>query len=114
MAGLIVIASDVPGAEDIRDLFQAFGYEVALRGFWDAILVGDPGAVILAMYNRDVSADKRAAGLREAGYQGVLLVLGRIAPDLSVRQRLAKERAWFLPAISGPGDVVARVRQLLN
>lgn len=114
MAGLIVITSDVPGAEDIRDIFQAYGFDAALRGYWEAILLGDPRAVLLAMHNRELPADKRAAGLREAGYKGTLLVLGRIAPDLAVRQRLAEQKAWFMPAISGPGDVVARVRQLLS
>ena len=113
MPGLIVIASDVPGAEEICGIFQAFGYETALRGHREAVLVGNPRAVLLAMYNREERADRRAAGLREAGYEGVLLVLGRIAPDLEVRRSLAEQKAWFLPAITGHGDVVARVRQLL-
>ncbi|MCL2001146.1 MAG: hypothetical protein FWG74_06895 [Planctomycetes bacterium] len=113
MAGLIVVASDIPGVEDIRAIFQVFGYTVAVRGYWEAILLGNPRAVLLAMYNREIRADRRAADLREAGYDGVLMVLGRIAPDLEVRRKLAEQKVWFMPAISGPGDVVARVRQLL-
>lgn len=114
MPDLIVVASDIPGATEIRDIFLAFGYKVELREYWEAILFGDPRAVLLSMYHQALPADERAAGLRAAGYKGVLFVLGRIAPDLAVRQRLAEQQAWFMPAISGPGDVVLRVRLLLT
>lgn len=114
MPGLVVVDSDLPGATEIRDLFIAFGYQAELREYWEAILFGDPRAVLLSMYQQTLPADERAAGLRATGYEGVLFVLGRIAPDLSVRQRLSEQRAWFLPAISGPGDVVLRVRLLLT
>ena len=112
MAGLIVVASDVPAAEDICLMFQAYGYEAVMRNYMEAILLGNPLAVILALFNRTLMADRRAADLRQAGYQGVILVLGRISPDLAVRQRLAEQKAWFMPALNGPGDTVSRVRQL--
>lgn len=110
---LIVVASDIPGAENIRAMFAAYGYGVDLRGYSEAILVGEPCAILLSMDNQTPGIDERVRGLQEAGYQGTILALGRISPDLDIRQRLAAMNAWFFPAYSGPADVVARVRQLL-
>lgn len=113
MPELIIVASDIPGAENIRDMFAAYGYRVEVRDYYEAILWGDPCALLLSMDNQRLGVDERVRGLRGAGYQGTILVLGRISPDLDVRQCLAGMNAWFFPAYSGPADVVARVRQLL-
>ena len=113
MAGLIVVASDIPGAEDMRDMLLAYGFRSELRGYFEAILLGDPVALILSVYSDSVPVDDRVKGLRGNGYQGVIMVLGRTSPDLGLRQRLAEQKAWFLPAYSGPGDIVSRLRQML-
>lgn len=113
MSGLIVVINNVPGAPEVREMLMAYGFEAELRGYFEAILFGTPKAIVLALDHNELLADERVEGLRGMGYEGLLFVLGRIAPDLDIRQRLAENRAWFLPALSGPGDIVARVRQLL-
>lgn len=114
MSTLIVITSDVPGSGEICDILLTMGFSVEIRGYREAVLFGKPAAVVMALYNQELPADRRAADLRQAGYGGVLLVLGRNSPDLAIRRRLAEERAWFLPAFSGPADVASRIRQLLG
>lgn len=114
VSGLIVITSDVPGAGELRDVLLALKHPAEIRGYREAILFGDPAAVVMALYNRELPADRRAADLRRIGFKGVLLVLGRNSPDLAIRRRLAEQQAWFLPALSGPVDVASRLRQLLG
>lgn len=114
MIGLIVIMDDVPYASQLRDTLVAFGYAVELRGYDQAVLFGDPRAILFPLHsNQELAADERAAGLRATGFGGVLAVLGRSAPDIDLRQRLANQEAWFLPALSGPGEIAQRVRQFL-
>jgi hypothetical protein len=114
MKKLVVVAAEAPAAEEICELFRAYGFAAEIRGYMEGILAGKPAAIILALFNRALPADRRAAELRQAGYQGVILVLGRISPDLKVRQRLAEQKAWFMPALYGPDDTVMRIRQLLG
>jgi hypothetical protein len=114
MADLIVIMNDIPDAEELRNILVVFGHGAELRGYDRETLLGNPRAILLPLHsNQELTADRRAADLRMEGFAGILAVLGRSAPDIDLRQRLAEQKAWFLPAISGPGEIACRVRQLL-
>lgn len=113
MNGMIVVAASIPWADKIRDLFQSHGYRSEIRNAPGDCLRGDPSAVLLSLESWDEKAYEMAADLRGAGFKGVLMVLGRIVPDLAARQKLAIGEAWYLPAFSNPEDVVSRVRMLL-
>ena len=113
MAGLVVVASDIPWAEEIVGQFACRGYAAEIRENGAAFASGGPRAVLISLDSRDESAYDRVADLRGAGFDGVLMALGRIAPDLAARQKLAAGGAWYLPAFTGPEDIVSRVRMLL-
>jgi hypothetical protein len=114
MGGLVVVAAEIPWADTIRVQFESHGYASEIRSMSEDCLRGDPAAVLLSLESWDEKAYETAAGLRGAGFRGVLMVLGRIAPDLTVRQRLAAGEAWYLPAFSSPEDIVSRARMLLS
>lgn len=110
MAKQIVIAANTPGAGSIREMFAALGNAAEIRNDAAGLTDGGPGAILLGFDERILD---KVDALRKTGFQGILFVLGRASADLEVRQRLAELRAWFLPAFSGPGDVVSRIRQML-
>ena len=112
MNRLIRIASTVPDAEGIRNLFAALDYMVVPLDDPDNPGTDGTAAMILGVGERGDTA-ARAKAMRQGGFQGVILVLGAVWPDLSVRQALAEAKAWFLPAMAGPADVVERVNLLL-
>lgn len=112
MAGLVVVATDIPWADALCRLFRAHGFAAEIRDGWEDSPDDPTVAIILSLQSWDEPVHVRAKILRDAGFKGVLMVLGRIQPDLGERQRLSESGAWFLPAFSGPEDVVSRVRML--
>ncbi len=112
MARQVVVATDIPWAEDLCRLFRKHGFAAEIRDGWEESPDDATVAIILSMQSWDEPVHVRAKTLRDAGFKGILLVLGRIQPDLNERQRLSENDAWFLPAFSGPEDVAARVRML--
>jgi len=110
MNRLIRIASTVPNADGIRVLFSALDYMVVPFNDPDNPGIDGTAAMILREGNETAA---RAKALRQGGFRGAILVLGTAWPDLSVRQALAEAKAWFLPSMAGPADVVERVNLLL-
>ncbi len=107
-----MVSSRIPWAEGICGVFRDRGYSAETRNAVEDFLRGDPVAILLSLQSWDEPIHERASRLRQSGYKGAILVLGRISPDLTARQKLAENEAWFLPALSGPEDVAERVRML--
>lgn len=113
MAALVVIAEDIPWAAALAGQFHGHGYAAEVRPAGDDFLRGGPVGALLSLEGWDARTCDAAAELRGRGFGGALMVLGRVAPDLAARQKLAASEAWYLPAFSGPEDVVSRMRMLL-
>jgi hypothetical protein len=116
MGRLIVVADDVVGNEEIRSLLETYGYRVqSIRASDDmSVLNGSlAAAVMIAVNDLGNAAAGRASALRKGGFKGVIVAVGMPTPEVSVRQRLAELAVWYVPALSGPGDAVSRIRQLL-
>ena len=117
MGRLIVLADDVAGNTEIREMLEAYGYTVEPLQVSDGMsaLKDSQAAAIMFGVHDDLgtAAAGYATELRENGYKNLIVATGVPVPEVATRQHLAELSVWYVPALSGSGDVVARIRQLL-
>ena len=118
MERLIALDRDTPGANGLRAALEAYGERV------ETIPPAEPddgqpaevaaAVVVIPLGGLGFDAIRRVEALRGTGYKGRIAVVGVAVPEVDVRQRLTGLGASFIPALSGPGDVAPRIRQLLT
>lgn len=115
MSRPIRIDRNVPYASAIGEILGSYGYDVGwMEPAGSPPPNGTPPA--LALISLDLSgaqALEQVETLRANGFQNKIAVVGTTIPETGIRENLAKRGADFISALSGPGDVVSRIRQLL-
>ncbi len=72
-----------------------------------------PSVYVLPLNQLGKPAIAKAERLRDSGYNGVIAAVGAETLEVPERKRLSELQVFCVPALSGPVDVVARIRQLL-